>query len=423
MLGLLLALLALLCSHIALIGSISAAPSDNVALVVSAANHHYEVAAFFAYHLQLLRMDLHLWLNKHAVEAFDDVSSKVFSRFTHKIVHMAEDTDLRAAAPQAIKLLVYVTMNTRKEVKELCPRQLLHELLYERAQAVLMVTHQLTGAVTVLEYCRPPKCSIFSISPHVDRGVRELFRNLSISNYQSLGANALYLPPLAQGQQLFEKVRIALSTFTNSTRSIAVQGSMVSYRRRYGELFQCALRLRAQGKDLRIFLLGTQANKLTVPEGISPYLTMLRGVSHEQFYGTIASADMVVMFASEGMGYDRERASSTIPTAAMAGTPLVLPKHMLSLYPCLQASPLHRRVSQGNDCESLQIAVSMSRQELSRMRDEMTVCRALWLRESTQVLREVIAQPFISSKDEEHREEAYKESERRNRDCCKCPKH
>lgn len=389
-----------------------ASPTDNVALVVSAAAHHYETAAFFCYHLQRLQMDLHVWLHHHAARTYGDVSQSVFASYTDKVRLFR--ADMRPYVPNKIKLLVYVTMNTRREVKGLCPMNRLHEELYDRAESVIMVNHHMGGIKNVLTYCRPPKCTAFHLGTHVERAVHEYLYNRSISNYQLAAAVPVYEPPLAE--HLAPHVEKAMASFTKRTRVIAVQGTMVSYRRNYDALFQCFEDIRQDGVDARLLLMGSQAHKTVIPAALEPYTTVLGSASHPMFYAAVAKADVVAMFANPDMHYESERSSSTVPTAVLASVPVVLPTYLLPIYPCLAASPTYQRIVRDGDCDSLKAAMSLTDDELAELKGETRRCRQLWLQEGQLLLRRLIDQPFNGSARQ------FKQAAKASKGCCKCTK-
>jgi hypothetical protein len=98
------------------------------------------------------------------------------------------------------------------------------------------------------------------------------------------------------------------------------------------------------------------------------------------FLSLFATANFILSFAnSTNFGYTSYRVSSTTPTALSTFTPMVLPDSILSLYPCLHSSPVHRLISSSNDCDSFQAALQLSDAEYAVMLQEVQVChRKLW---------------------------------------------
>lgn len=362
-------------------------PTDNVALVVSAAPYHYETAAFFAYHLRNMNLDVHVWLHQYGKAAFGGVGDLVFANYTKNIQYIGKN--MWSLVPPKIKLLVYVTMNTEQEVKALCPLNRLHEHLYDLAEKVIMVNHQSAGYKNVYQYCQLPKCTIFHLGAHVDLATRDSLRSTGRLLAQTVAVQPIYEPPFAS--DLRYNIIAALESATNQTRFVAVQGTMVKYRRNYDEFFQCIESIRSEGIDLRIFLLGSQSKKLSIPSHFSNFVTLLRGDTHPQYYATIAHSHFVAMFANPEMRYDSDRASSTVPTAIISGVPVILPSSMLGLYSCLATSPMHASIAGATDCESLRAAARLSWEELAALRAEAQRCRSVWLREGEQVLSQMVS--------------------------------
>ncbi|RYH13782.1 hypothetical protein EON65_34840 [archaeon] len=229
-------------------------------LLVSAASHHYETTAFFAYHLKKMNIPFVTWLHHYATMSFDGAAQRLIAHYSDNIHYLVPDEKIEIP-PGKIKLLIYVTMNTFKETLALCPRKL-HDELYRRADGVLMVNHYAGHVDKVWQYCKPPKCTLFHLSPFIHNNIKHIMQNKSISNYQSVGIDPVFEPPIAV--RLPEDAESAINTFTHNTRLVVVQGAMVPYRRKYEDLFSCIAEIRNTGVDVRLFAIGSQGRKVDI---------------------------------------------------------------------------------------------------------------------------------------------------------------
>ena len=72
--------------------------------------------------------------------------------------------------------------------------------------------------------------------------------------------------------------------------------------------------------------------------------------------------------------YYERRATATVPAALMTGTPVILQKQLLELYPCLRDAPMHRLVAKDSIYESIRSAYFLNSDEYDAMRIEVLQC-------------------------------------------------
>lgn len=357
----------------------------DIAVIVCTGNFHYEVMAFFVHHLQALNMTVlpyHLDdgpVHRPAAANMNNLIRPIAGHVDYLKTHNTSNI------PATFKVLVYVTMVW--DIPRTC-RFGLHDILFNRAERVVMVNHHASTIYQLHAVCTAPKCTVFNIAPHVQETVLGLLAERNISDCKSRYAYALF------DHSLPDHIPIALvklqKTFTNATRLIAIQGNIELTRRRYDLLFACMADIRNTSMDLRLLNVGHKKDSFTIPSDVSPYITVLADLPFDQFYSTLRQAEVLVAFTNTEMHYEANRSSSSIPTALVNKMPIVLPKQLLKVYDCLHAAPIHQRIALEDDCSSLKAALALSVEERAEMRAEVDKCRTQWLAEGTQVLREIM---------------------------------
>lgn len=359
-----------------------------VALIVSSQPYHYEVVAFFAFHLRKLGCITHAWLHPFAFHQYHGVAESFISPFVDSIHYlgMADIQNTTMAVPKRIDILVYVTMNSLDDMLTLCTMRL-HERVYDLARRVVMVNHHATAVRTVHGVCHAPKCTIFHLGEHIHTYAQRYLMENNASDFHLVWAFAVFPPPSAATPA---KVTELLQKMSNKTRLIAIQGSMEGIRRRYEDLFDCMRDIRSNGTDVQLLSIGARPPNFIIPQYIEPYVHVLSDLAYNDFYSTLTKVEFVVTFGNHRIRYDTVRSTASIPTAVMQGIPLVLPKSLLVLYPCIRAAYTHKRISNSDDCYSLEIALRLRKEQLTKVKEEAMKCRHHWLDMATGVIRGIL---------------------------------
>eukprot|EP01031_Cornospumella_fuschlensis_P028846 gene28846-34815_t len=363
------------------------------ALVVSSTPYHYEVTAFFCYHLQQLNFDVHTFLIQTARKSMEGVAFNLLYPFiTSAQFFPVKYEHEPLQIPPNLRVLVYITMNTQEEYKMMCEYSKIHDQVYNLVDHVIMVNHRASSAPLVHTLCKPPKCTIFHLSRHVHNTALRLLQQHNVSNHQLAFANAVHKPKWYP--QAPEKATLLMKKFTNMTKMLVIQGNIDTKRRNYKDLLKCVKDMRATGLDLQVICMGGQMINFQIPPEAKSYVTALQYLPFPDFYSVIQHADFVLSFLNKNNSYNNIRSSASVPTSIMNGAPIVLPGDVLSLYACLNASEAYRRMARPTDCASLQAALALSPQAYAHLRADTMACRETWLEHATQSIRAIVTRQY-----------------------------
>ncbi|KAI4744879.1 hypothetical protein E4T50_04727 [Aureobasidium sp. EXF-12298] len=119
----------------------------------------------------------------------------------------------------------------------------------------------------------------------------------------------------------------------NQDLSFAMQGDYDPHRRDYKHIFERLgnFLAAAEGdRNVSMHLLG-QGNRPKVPENVASHVFFDQGLSYVDFYGLLSKVSAVLPGFASPEYLDR-KASSSVPAALIAGTPLVADRRLLSSY-------------------------------------------------------------------------------------------
>lgn len=380
------------------------------ALIVSSAKFHYEVVAFFAHHFQVLGLDTKVWLNPGSRMQFADIQETLLTPYGAELQYLMGRTalDTPMTIPDKLRVLVYVTMNGHEDMNLLCHLKL-HELLYSRADRVIMVNHHATAVGFVARVCRAPKCSIFHLSQHVNEAARDILSRADILDVQLLAVPAVFEAVAAP--QLNASLTAALGLGLGvkdkdkdkvpGQRLIVVQGNFESNRKQYSDIFQCLRKVNQQLQEVRVKLVfigsNTSSGAFSVPTDLQEQVHVLSDLPFQQYYAVIRRADFLAAFFAPSTRYDLIRSSSTIPAAIMNEVPVILSRNITAVYPCLRMSRIYRSISLADDCSSMKAALQLSPADLRQLQEEVRYCKEQWMFEAQAILRQVAAKRSMNS--------------------------
>ncbi|KAI4794292.1 hypothetical protein E4T44_12528 [Aureobasidium sp. EXF-8845] len=115
--------------------------------------------------------------------------------------------------------------------------------------------------------------------------------------------------------------------------SFAMQGDYDPHRRDYKHIFERLGNFLAAGegeRNVSMHLLG-QGQRPSVPENVASHVFFDQGLSYVDFYGLLSKVSAVLPGFASPEYLDR-KASSSVPAALIAGTPLVADRRLLAAY-------------------------------------------------------------------------------------------
>lgn len=363
--------------------------AKELAVIISTANFHYEVAAFVGYHLQHLHFVVHSWLPRASLVVLGGTGHKLVSKYSDKVIILPRGPGEEFGIPKRIKVAIYVTPEETYDLKFMHKLHL-HEAVMQVSERVIMIAHSASNVLGHLYgSCRPPKCSVLLLGHHVHsatlgalshntHGKRSL---LTMSAYSVFDAH-LFVPPSS-------------SLASAENRTVTVQGKMKFARRDYTTLYQCFQRLHLQNNKLTLAVMGktdTDADATSLPDMAKPFAQLKANLAFDAFYEQIIQSEFVAVFANaNAFGYLTTRSTSTIPAALSCNTPISMPRQMLRIYHCLRDQKMYQQISLEDDCISLDAALALNKDQLAELREETAFCRKQLMQEASAVFRELTA--------------------------------
>lgn len=175
---------------------------------------------------------------------------------------------------------------------------------------------------------------------------------------------------------------------------IVIQGTIRQQRRRYNELFRCLEDILPTHRNrFQLTMIGRVFPNymVTVPSSLVGYAHMHPNVPYNNYFQVVSTADILIAFANyDAFGYLTYRSTSSVYTAISLGIPIVLPKELAALYPCLRAQEMYYRLSKPTDCDSLQSTLRITAKEYQQLRLETMQCHDQFVRDSTAELRSIL---------------------------------
>lgn len=370
------------------------------ALIVSVSEFHYEIMIFFAWQLRTLGYEVTVWtLPPTPFKAYFDVS--VLKKIVHKTQYVYRWTPLtffNPPVPNTIyDALVFIT--AEREFDYFNERQTLSSVISHSKHQFLVNHHSddlptyIAGKGQQLVYnCRPPRCTVVHLAHHIGQAAL----NFARSNNSEVSLLNSY--PVFNVTEVFPNIHyqndltIPDKEGSENVVKLVIQGSVQSKRRHYDDLIRTLQQHLHQSWELTI--LGVGANKFQVPPELQQRVKRCDKLSFEDYYAAIVRADLVLSFLSENMHYESIRATSTVPTAILSGSPVLLTRKMLPLYRCLgdpSTSPLHSAIARDDDAASLTAYFALSSENKRRLKLEAYSCLQSWERDNGNALREKLS--------------------------------
>jgi hypothetical protein len=140
-------------------------------------------------------------------------------------------------------------------------------------------------------------------------------------------------PPIRVFVPVFPVTAPNTTTTEKGTLSFAMQGDYDPHRRDYKHIFERLgnFLAAAEGeRNVSMHLLG-QGQRPSVPENVASHVFFDQGLSYVDFYGLLSKVSAVLPGFASPEYLDR-KASSSVPAALIAGTPLVADRRLLAAY-------------------------------------------------------------------------------------------
>mgnify|MGYP001303711935 CR=1 FL=1 len=117
-------------------------------------------------------------------------------------------------------------------------------------------------------------------------------------------------------------------------------------------------------------------------------ISMRSDLSSTDYYRAIANTHFMIVAVAEA-DYYCCRATSSVPAALIAGTPLVAQRSFLKYYPCLNTAPIHSLIAKDTECESIATAHKLTKEQYALARQEIANCSAIFYAEARSLWREL----------------------------------
>lgn len=405
---------------------------------------------YFAWQLNELGYEVHFWtLPPNPLISYFDISS--MASITKKVSYLYDwwpFTLMNPSVPPA-SIVVYITAERELDYFERHPSYMstLHSISH-----MWMVNHHASAFPSFRESCVSPQCTVLHLARHIDESAQEHFRNNSEAASRSPYLHSTYVYPVFDLADVFHRPRVAvppsllhdsslavvdttaiisesrhnvnnhrylrsslshpsphrwngtqyllpshgssvLGPAVDTTLRLVIQGAVTSKRRNYQGLFDLleAHETHSEGVAWSLAIVGKGASRLEVPPHLRPRIDLYDSIPFQQYYEIVSASDFVLAALSTHMHYDSERATSTVPTAILAQTPVLLTQRYLQLYPCLQTSEVHQKVARQTEDDSVRALLQLTRFDLMRARQEAQACFLDWTRTNRITLKQILA--------------------------------
>lgn len=211
-----------------------------------------------------------------------------------------------------------------------------------------------------------------------------------------------YMYPVIPASMLFKEDqsayfnRVQHAQLTNNKRSFAVQGhfgGQHTKRRNITTTHACLSMLQPMNTtaaESTLRLIGRMVGNIgSFSRTGSLSVQKLADLSPEKFYKAVADSNFLVTSLGSDT-YMHAQATSSVPTALIAGTPLVSKSAFLQLYPCLREAPVHVQINGASECESLHNAAQLSASAYKAAKQELLTCSQRYFEESRGTLSALI---------------------------------
>lgn len=364
------------------------------ALILSAASYHMEVSMFFASQLKELNYDV-TFVTK-AAPLFSFARAGAISKLVSKTSYITDylpNPSLTTKNGWDVAVLITSEMDIgflqkSKKVKEL------HSSLAGKPLFIVNHHAEVFEIQPTLRFCQENdlNCHIFHLSKHThERNLMELER----AHVNTTGIKFDYAYPIYDLHDLFgldlTQKSIKYKDKDLNNLRLVMQGNVRKDRKDYGGLMNY-MGDNNSSTAWCLDVLGQGARKLKVPPTVKSRVDLHDAVEYDEFYKTIMNADVLVCEFADNMHYDTVRASSSIPAAVMAGTPVLMPSKYLKAYPCLQ-SGVHAKW--GSDAASNEAALDnlvrfSSNEDLLAAHLETKQCLEEWHKWNVKVFESVL---------------------------------
>ena len=124
-------------------------------------------------------------------------------------------------------------------------------------------------------------------------------------------------------------------------------------------------------------------------------VNIIADLSSTDYYSAIADTHFMIVAVAE-KDYYCCRATSSVPAALITGTPLVAQRSFLKYYPCLNEAPVHKLIAKDTECESIEAAHKLTKEQYLQARQEMANCSAIFYSEARDLWRYLASKPWRS---------------------------
>ncbi|KAI5267731.1 hypothetical protein E4T47_07986 [Aureobasidium subglaciale] len=174
------------------------------------------------------------------------------------------------------------------------------------------------------------KVEFWSLSPHT-----ATFLSNTIAAWDSNASEPWDNPPAPPIRVFVPIFPVAAQNTSSSSKpeglSFAMQGDYDPHRRDYTHIFQrLGNFLQEAERNISMRLLG-QGRRPDVPENVKSHVFFDQGLNYIDFYGLLSKVSAVLPGFASPEYLDR-KASSSVPAALIAGTPLVADRRLLEAY-------------------------------------------------------------------------------------------
>lgn len=139
-----------------------------------------------------------------------------------------------------------------------------------------------------------------------------------------------------------------------------------------------------RSSNLTLDLVGHVAGNLDLPKLTKGKVRTVSDLPHREFYQALSRGKFMLLGLGE-KDYQATKATSSVPAALIAGIPIVFPKALLQIYPCLREAKIHQKIAQVTECKSIYAAMQLNDKEYREAKNEVKNCSELYFKNAQNV--------------------------------------